>query len=77
MESTRQVFKIEMLFYQSKANLGEKILYGKVTHGLDPEIRKMLARGMFGNKESSFPNSILVHNLRTIETEILFLKLTV
>ena len=28
------------LIYQSKANIGEKILLGKITHHLDPEIRK-------------------------------------
>ena len=43
-----------MLIYQSKANLDEKILFGKITHHLNPEIRKMLVRSMFGNKDSSF-----------------------
>ena len=43
-----------MLIYQSKANLDEKILFGKITRHLDPEIRKMLVRGMFGNENSTF-----------------------
>ena len=36
------IFKIEMLFYQSKANLHTIILFGKITCLLDPEIGKML-----------------------------------
>ena len=50
----RPIFKTEMLIYHSKANLYKKILFGKITHHLDPEIRKMLVRGMFGNKDSIF-----------------------
>ena len=50
----RPIFKTEMLMYQSKANLDVKILFGNITRYLDPEIRKMLIRGMFGNKDSSF-----------------------
>ena len=48
------IFKTEMLMYQSKANLDEKILFGNITNHSDPEIRKMLVRGMFGNQDSSF-----------------------
>ena len=48
------MLKTEMLIYLSKANLAQKILFGKITHHLDPEIRKMLERGMFGNKNSTF-----------------------
>ena len=36
----RPIFKTEMLIFQSKANLDEKILSGKITHHKDPEIRK-------------------------------------
>ena len=61
-----------MLIYQSKANLDGKTLLGKITHHLDPEIRKMLVRGMFGAR---IPQSTLVHNSPVIEVEILFLKL--
>ena len=50
----RQIFKTEILIYQSKANLDKKIFFGKVTHHLDPEIRNMLVRGMFGNRNSLF-----------------------
>ena len=70
----RPVFKTEMLIYQSKANLDEKILFDKSTHHLDPEIRKMLVNGMLWNK---VPHSILVHDLPSIEIRILFLKLAI
>ena len=42
----------------SKANLDEKILFGKTIHHFDPEIRKMLVRGMFWNKGSSFHSGL-------------------
>ena len=50
----RLIFKIEMLICQSKVNLDDKILFGNITHHSDPEIRKMLVRGMFWNNDSSF-----------------------
>ena len=43
----RPIFKTEMLIYQSKAKLDVKILFGKITHHLDPEIMKMLKRVSF------------------------------
>ena len=43
-------FKTKMLIYQSKANLDEKILFGKITHYLDPEIRKMLEGACLGSR---------------------------
>ena len=48
------IFKTNMLIYQSKANLDKKILFGKITHHLDPEIRKMLEGACFGTKNSAF-----------------------
>ena len=45
---------VEMLSYQSKANLDEKILFGKVTHLLGPKIRNILVRGLCGNENSTF-----------------------
>ena len=48
------IFKTEMFIYQSKVNLGEKNLFGSIPHLTDPEIRKMLIKGMFGNKNSTF-----------------------
>ena len=50
IKSMRPIFKTEMLIYQSKANLDEKILFAKITRHLDPEIRKMLIRSMLGDK---------------------------
>ena len=44
------IFKSEFLIYQSKANLDEKILFGKVTHRVDLEIRKMPVRNLYGNR---------------------------
>ena len=35
--------------YQSKANLDVKILFGKVTHPRDPEVRKKLSKFFIGN----------------------------
>ena len=48
------MFKTEMLNYQSKVNLDENILFGSSPHLTDPEIKKMLVKGMFGNKHSTF-----------------------
>ena len=50
----RPIFKTDMLIFQSKANLDEKILFGKITHHLDPAIRKMLVKSKFGNEKSTF-----------------------
>ena len=38
----RPVFETKMLINQSKANLDVKSLFGKITHLLDPEIRKFV-----------------------------------
>ena len=48
------IFKTEMFIYQPKVNLDEKILFGCILHLTDPEIRQMLVKGMFGNKNSTF-----------------------
>ena len=48
------IFKTEKFIYQSKVNVDEKILFGSIPHFTDPEIRKMLVKGMFGNKRSRF-----------------------
>ena len=40
IDSMRPIFKTEMLIYHSKANLDEKILFGKITHYLDPKLEK-------------------------------------
>ena len=58
MKNMRLILKIEMLIYQSKANLEKKILFGKITHGFDPEIWKMLGRGIFRIKDSTFHLSL-------------------
>ena len=72
IKSMRPIFKTEMLIYQSKINLHEKILFRKIPHLIDPEMRKILEKGMFGSK---IPHSILVHYLPPIEIRITFLKL--
>ena len=49
----RPIFKNRMLIYQSKADLDVKILFGKITHLVDPEIRKMLEWGLYENQDST------------------------
>ena len=48
------IFKTEMLIYQSKINLDEKILFGKITHLLDPEIRQNAGKGHVLEPYSTF-----------------------
>ena len=48
------IFKTEILIYQSKANLNEKILFGKITYHMDKNIGKMLVDCKSGNKDSTF-----------------------
>ena len=50
----RQIFKTNMLIYQSKANLVEKMLFGNMTHLKGPEIRKMVERALYGNQNFTF-----------------------
>ena len=49
MKSMWLIFKTEMLIYLSKADIDVKILFGKVTHFIDPEIRKLLIMGLNEN----------------------------
>ena len=56
MESMQLMFKNEMLINQSKANLDEKILFGKIIHLEVPKIRKMPAvRGLHGKGKLHIP----------------------
>ena len=41
------IFKTEIFIYLLRVNLDEKILFGSIPHLTDPEIRKMLVKGMF------------------------------
>ena len=51
----RPKFKTNIFIFQSKANnLDETIFFGKITHHSDPEIRKMVVKSKFGNKNSTF-----------------------
>ena len=56
------LFKVIMLIYQSKAKLDVKILFGKMTYILNPEIRKML------QGEREFHSSILVWSIIKTKT---------
>ena len=67
------IFKNQMLNFQSNASLDKRIVFGKINHCSDLEIRKMLVKACFGTK---IPYSILVHDLRAIEIKILSLKMT-
>ena len=51
----RPIFKTEMLIYHSKANLDDKILFGKIKHLQDPTTIKMLVRGLYGNPGFHIP----------------------
>ena len=50
IKSMGPIFKIELLIYQSKANLDEKILIDKITHHLDLELNKILVGGLYWNR---------------------------
>ena len=50
-----QIFKTKVLIYHSKANLDDKILFGKIKHLKDPTTIKMLVRGLYGNREFHIP----------------------
>ena len=50
----RSSFKTKMLIYQSKANLGVKILFRNITRLIDPEIGKIMERGLHGTKTKRF-----------------------
>ena len=50
----RQLFETSMLIYQSKANLDVKFLFGNIAHLLDPEIRKIQEKDLFGDQDSIF-----------------------
>ena len=60
IKSMQPIFETKMLIHQSnlKASLDEKILCGKISHQLDPEVRKMLVNGKFGNEDSTFHSGI-------------------
>ena len=49
IKCTKQIFKSKTL----KAKLDEKILFGKITLRLVPEVRKMLARDSYRNGDST------------------------
>ena len=54
----RPIFKTEMLFFQSRANLGQKMSFCNITHHLDHGIRKILVKGMFGNEDFTFHSGL-------------------
>ena len=53
INSTRPILRNEMLFYQSKENIDQKILFREITHYLDPETKKMVEMRVFGKKDST------------------------
>ena len=44
IKSSPPMFRTEILIYQSRSNFDLKILFGKVTHLLEPEIREKLVK---------------------------------
>ena len=67
---------MEMLIYQSEANLDVKILFEKITHHFDPVIRKILAilaRSLYGDENSTFESGQLFTrrwNLNSIQLSV-------
>ena len=57
IKNKRPIFKIEISLYQLKADLTEKILFGKITHLLNSKLRKTLVRAY---TEKRIPHSILI-----------------
>ena len=47
------MFQTEMFIDRSKTNLHDKILFGKITHRLCPEMM-LLVNCKFGNEDSKF-----------------------
>ena len=61
-----------MLIYKSKASLDVKILFSKVAHLLDPEIKKMLLRGLYGNENATFHSGpLFACHWKLISTQLL------
>ena len=74
IKSMRPIFKTKMLIYHSKANLDEIILFGNITHHIDPKIRKMPVRGLYGNRKFHIPFWSMIYvapkfTLQVSETE--------
>ena len=57
----RSIFKTKILINQSKANVDEKSLFGKITHLYDPTIRKMTKRGLHRNRELHVPHRFTIY----------------
>ena len=51
------IFKNDVFMHQSKADFDEKILFRKITHRLEQEMRKTLIRCKLGNEDSAFHSS--------------------
>ena len=49
------IFKSKIRIYQSKAELDEKVLFGKITHLQDPTIRKMPIKSLYRNRKFHVP----------------------
>ena len=48
------IFETKMSIDQSKAILEEIILVCNIAHRINPEIKKMLETGLFGDQDSTF-----------------------
>ena len=53
-ESVWLIFPNKMLPYRSKANLGVKIFFSKITHLLDPETRREPVKDWYGSQNPNF-----------------------
>ena len=54
IKNVRPMVTTEVLIYQSNANFDVKILFGKIALYLDPELRKTLVRGLYGDENFMF-----------------------
>ena len=73
----RAIFKTEMLTYKSKAKFDDKILFDKITHHLDFEVRKVLVTGKGHVWERRFHISLCSMIYLLLKFKILFGKLTI
>ena len=53
-EEQQQIFARLRIYIKYQYTNKIPILFRKVTHHLDPEIRKILVKDMFGNEDSTF-----------------------
>ena len=64
------IFKTELLTYQLKDNLDEEFSFGKINH--HPKIRKMLAKGLYGNQAFHLPFRSMIYLVLKFKVNAVF-----